>query len=59
MPDNWGYVAGAYVFAALVLGAYWRHMIRRAADLARPRAGRRIRPAARPWPAPGSPPRRP
>jgi hypothetical protein len=59
MPDNWGYVAAAYAFAALVLGAYWRHLIRRATELARPRAPRRLRPGPRPWPASGSPTIRP
>lgn len=58
MPDNWGYVAAAYALAALMLGAYWRHLVRRAAELARPRAGRRLRSEARSWPAPGPPPAR-
>jgi hypothetical protein len=57
MPDNWGYVTAAYVFAALLLGVYWRHLIRRAADLARPRAARRLRREAGSWPASGAPPR--
>ncbi|MGH7390622.1 MAG: hypothetical protein ACREM3_14355 [Candidatus Rokuibacteriota bacterium] len=28
MPDNWGYVFAAYGLAALVLVAYWRHLVR-------------------------------
>ena len=59
MPDNWGYVFAAYAFAALVLGAYWRRLGRRAAELARPRARRPLRPDSRTWPAPGSPAARP
>jgi hypothetical protein len=47
MPDNWGYVAAAYLAAALMLGTYWRHLIRRAAELARPRTARRPRPEGR------------
>jgi hypothetical protein len=41
MPDNWGYVAAAYGFAAVALAAYWRHLVRRGAELARPRPRRR------------------
>jgi hypothetical protein len=33
MPDNWDYVASAYLVAALLLGLYWRHLVRRTADL--------------------------
>ena len=58
MPDNWGYVAFAYAFAALLLGAYWRRLIRKAAELARPPAGRRRR-AGSGWPATGTPASRP
>jgi hypothetical protein len=29
MPDNWGFVAAAYLLTALVLGAYWRRLVRR------------------------------
>jgi hypothetical protein len=28
MPDNWGFVAAAYLLTALVLGAYWRRLVR-------------------------------
>ncbi len=58
MPDNWGYVAAAYVVSALMLGAYWRHLVRRASELARPRTTRRPRREAGAWPAPGAPPTR-
>jgi hypothetical protein len=55
MPDNWGYVAAAYAFAALVLGGYWRRLNRRASDLDRPRVRRPLRPEPRSWPSPDSP----
>jgi hypothetical protein len=29
MPDNWGFVAAAYLLTALVIGAYWRRLVRR------------------------------
>jgi hypothetical protein len=28
MPDHWGFVLAAYGLAALVLGGYWRRLIR-------------------------------
>ena len=28
MPDNWGFVAAAYLFAAVVLAGYWRRLAR-------------------------------
>ena len=28
MPDNWGFVAAAYLLAAVVLGGYWRRLAR-------------------------------
>lgn len=28
MPDNWGFVAAAYLFAAAALAAYWRRLAR-------------------------------
>jgi len=55
MPDNWGYVAAAYGCAAIILGAYWRRLIRRAGELDRPRVSRRRRPDGRSWPAADSP----
>lgn len=29
MGDNWGFVAAAYGLAVIVLGAYWRRLVRR------------------------------
>jgi hypothetical protein len=29
MPDNWTFVIAAYGLAVVVLGAYWRHLLRR------------------------------
>jgi hypothetical protein len=43
MPDNWGFVATAYVLAAVVLGGYWRRLVRRERELSQPRAPRRRR----------------
>ncbi len=34
MPDHWGFVLAAYGIAALLLGGYWRHLRRRARELA-------------------------
>lgn len=28
MPDNWQFVAAAYGLAALLLGGYWRRLVR-------------------------------
>ncbi len=33
MPDHWGFVSAAYGIAVLVLFGYWRHLIRREAEL--------------------------
>lgn len=33
MPDNWGFVSGAYGLAAVVLIAYWRFLFRREKEL--------------------------
>jgi hypothetical protein len=33
MPDNWGFVIGAYGLAAIVLIAYWRFLFRREREL--------------------------
>jgi hypothetical protein len=41
MPDNWGYVAAAYAVAAILLGAYWRYLARRAWELDAPSVRRR------------------
>jgi hypothetical protein len=49
MPDNWTYVAAAYVLAAAVFGAYWLRLGRRErelAALAAPRPGDSHRPPA-------------
>lgn len=35
MPDNWGFVLAAYGLTALVLGLYWRHLVRREKELQR------------------------
>ena len=43
MPDNWGFVAAAYVLAAIVLGGYWRRLARLERDLDT-RGARRRRP---------------
>ena len=40
VPDNWSYVLAAYGLAAVLLGGYWRHLVRRARALAAPRTGR-------------------
>ncbi len=29
MPDNWGFVAAAYAVTTVVLGLYWRHLVRK------------------------------
>jgi len=39
MADNWGYVAAAYAVAVVVLGGYWRRLIRRERELAILNAG--------------------
>ena len=33
MPDNWSFVAAAYGLTALVLGLYWRHLVRKEKEL--------------------------
>ncbi len=33
MPDHWGFVAAAYGLALVVLGGYWRHLLRREREL--------------------------
>ena len=44
MPDNWGFVAAAYLLAVLVLGGYWRRLARREHELDALAAARRKRP---------------
>lgn len=36
-PDNWSYVAAAYVVAAVALGGYWRYLRQRRRAAARSR----------------------
>ena len=36
MPDNWGFVLAAYGLAAVVLIGYWRMLVRREKELAKP-----------------------
>jgi hypothetical protein len=33
MPDNWSFVIAAYLLAAVVLGAYWRHLVKKERQL--------------------------
>jgi hypothetical protein len=33
MPDNWSFVAAAYGLTALVLGIYWRRLVRKEREL--------------------------
>ncbi len=33
MPDNWSFVVAAYLLAAVVLGAYWRHLVKKEREL--------------------------
>ena len=35
MPDNWGYVLAAYALTAVVLGLYWRRLVRKDKELRR------------------------
>lgn len=46
MPDNWGFVAAAYGLTALVLGLYWRRLVRREQELDRAGKGRARTPRA-------------
>jgi heme exporter protein D len=41
--DNWSFVLAAYALTALVLVAYWRHLVRREREL----EGREARPGTR------------
>jgi len=34
MPDNWSFVAAAYGLTTLVLGLYWRHLVRKEKEVA-------------------------
>ncbi len=33
MPDNWSFVVAAYLLAALLLGGYWRHLVKKERNL--------------------------
>ncbi len=33
MPDHWGFVLAAYGIAVLLLGGYWRRLVRREHEL--------------------------
>jgi hypothetical protein len=44
MPDNWSFVVSAYLLALLVLGGYWRRLVRQDREL-RTRELRRKSPA--------------
>ena len=35
MPDNWGFVLAAYALTAIVLGLYWRRLVRQEKALQR------------------------
>lgn len=35
MPDNWSFVLAAYALTAVVLGLYWRHLVRKENELRR------------------------
>jgi len=57
MPDNWSFVLAAYGLAALVLGGYWRRLLRRERELAaRERRHGAARDEPRPAHAPPGPP---
>jgi hypothetical protein len=45
MTDNWGFVAAAYLLAVVVLGGYWRRLVRREREFTSAgKAGARTRP---------------
>lgn len=48
MPDNWSYVAAAYGLTALVLGLYWRHLVRKENELANDQIAERSQKPSRP-----------
>ena len=43
MPDHWGFVAAAYAVTALILGGYWRMLVRKERELATLGTGTRVR----------------
>lgn len=54
MPDNWGFVLAAYGLAAIVLGGYWRRLVRRDRELARAERSHAAPTAGHPRPTPAS-----
>ena len=57
MPDNWSFVLAAYGLAALVLGGYWRRLLRLERELvARERRCGAARDEPRPTPTSPGPP---
>jgi hypothetical protein len=57
MPDNWSYVVAAYAVSAILLGGYWRYLIRRARRLdTYQRRRRSVAVAGRARPEPGAHP---
>jgi hypothetical protein len=59
MADHWEFVAAAYGLAVVVLGAYWRRLVRRQRDVERARSRHpsrsgRLQPTAG-QPIPGQP----
>jgi hypothetical protein len=58
MPDNWTYVAAAYVLAAVVFGGYWRWLGQKERDLTTLATSRSRQPSmpAHPRSEPGSRP---
>ena len=54
IPDNWGFVLAAYSLAAIVLGGYWRRLVRRDRELARAERSHAVPTAGQPRSAPAS-----
>jgi hypothetical protein len=52
MPDNWSFVFAAYALAAVVLGGYWRNLIKRERAATQPRASLSAHPRSKPAPRP-------
>ena len=52
-PDHWGFVVTAYGLAAVVLGGYWRRLVRLERDVATAR-DRRLAVSLSPHPPQGS-----
>jgi hypothetical protein len=47
MPDHWGFVAAAYAVTAIILGGYWRMLVRKERELTLLGPGTRGRTEAR------------